>query len=158
MKINKGFSMLEMLFVMAVMAGLASVGIPTLASQNAAELSEANKVDMLAFIKQNDKIVEIEGSAPIFEFSASSTNKTHVETANSIDYKYTLSWETFTLQSVQIKNGATGEYTSFGLIINTGATNPYHDCYVFNSESDSKPLMSDDCTPDSLGWDYKDTY
>jgi len=157
MKDKKGFTMIELLFVMLIMSMIASIAIPSISGWSSSTISQSNKADMIAFINHNNKIVAIEGSAPIFEFSATSDNKTHVETANNIDYEYTLSHKSFSLQSVQVKNGETNEYSSFGLIINMG--NMFsEECYVFNSESSTKPLLSDNCTPDSLSWDYKDTY
>ena len=156
MKKKAAFSMIELLFVMAILGILTSIAVPNILDKIKLDLHEQVEADMVGYSNLTNKIIASDTYAPEIDYTATATGDAYVYTSeDNIDFRFVLAYKGFNLQEFQINDSSTGDYTDYGIIINANDMFGDKSCYVFNHFTDSAPYWSNLCTADDLGWDYQ---
>jgi prepilin-type N-terminal cleavage/methylation domain-containing protein len=161
MKTRQAFSMIEMLFVMIIMGSLASIALPSYASNIKAKIVKKLSENLDSNYELTKRFMSKGYLAPVIDFTATADDKTYsVEDSDGNLYNYNLGFSNFRFVQVDIydpstedENGSNGIYSGVGIIMSSPA---FDKCRVFNDIEDSEPTWSTVCDPDSLNWDYQD--
>jgi len=151
---KRGFSLIELMFVMLTISALASIAIPNFATQILSENFVKIENDLKSAHDLTKKIRENNYDTPKINFSTSKSNKIYKYATSTLTYKYVFSVSNLDFTQVKIFNEVTNDYSEIGIILDT--RNLYKkSCIVFNSATDSEYYWTNDCTLSSLGWDYE---
>lgn len=149
---RKGFSMIELLFVMTIMGSIASMAAPSYFGQLKADMRIALKSNLLNNYKLTKNIMDQGYYAPIIDFTSASGNKIYSTDIDGSTYNYALKYTNIHFVEVKIYDKTTSDYTGAGLIL---SNEQFPDCYVYNNINDSEPYFSTSCTADDLNWNYQ---
>jgi len=151
---RKAFSMVELLGVLLIMGTLASIATENFAQEIKLKkyLIMENSIQKASTLTQ--KIIDQGYYATTVDYTTTSGATTYTETVDTTDYNYIFNFVNLNFKQYKIKEAATADYTTFGIILIDTLNEFDKNCVVFNNETDSKFYWSDVCDPDSLGWDY----
>ena len=158
---RKAFTLIELLIVMAVMAILLSIATVPFYSSIKSNIYKTAESDLVGSSNLDIKILKNNAKIDDIDFTSTSPTDYYTDTINGVDYKYVI-FSRLHLTQVRIFDSNTHNYTQYGIIIDTSN---YHDnngntllskpCYVYNSETDSQPYWTTQCTPNALNWNYQ---